>query len=110
VIIKGALGKTDGAPHLKPGDVLMVSKKVQPRDGGAEYWWKTFRLVLGPVRFDRSVDTLLCKLHPDPDKDWLTIDFSDTYVVEYLEEHRWPQGVVAMRMKAIHMGHVQLAD
>lgn len=109
MIIKGALGKTEGTPPLKPGDVLLVSKRVQPKDG-AEYWWKTFRFVLGPVRWDRSVDTLLCKLNPDPDKDWITIDFGDNYVVEYLEEHRWPQGVVAVRMKMLHLGHIQLSE
>lgn len=103
----GPLATTDG---LKPGDVLMVAVQLADKRTGDPYWWRSFRCVL-EVHNRLMATTVLLKLQPDLDKDVRDLPFGTSdqrLVIEYLPEHRWPQGVVAMRMKHISLGLIKL--
>lgn len=103
------LTSTEG---LVPGDVLLVSVELSDKTTGADFWWKTFRVVVDhPIGAYVRVMTL--KLHPDPDKDFRDIyigegDGGRRQVVEQVFPEQWPQGVVAMHMKHVHTGLIKL--
>lgn len=94
---------------LVPGDVLYVSKLVQPR-GGEEYWWRAYWIVKScPTR--HFIDLMLLKMHPDPEKDHRMFDFDacgDKQVIQYLHPDKYPQGVSAMKMKHVTLGTIRL--
>jgi hypothetical protein len=95
---------------LKPGDVVTYSLRIKPKSGEEPYWMTRFAAVVA-VRGLRRLEVLTLVLHPDPK--WeprvLTLRSDDT-TVTFLPEDRWPQGVVAMRMKHIHTGRIRLED
>jgi len=90
---------------LKAGDVVAVAQLLTPRDGGNDYWWRTFRVVT-KVHSSRFAALLILKLHPDMDKDLRLVDFGENpskMVITQLPEP-FPQGVAALYMKALHKG------
>ena len=101
---------------LHVGDVIQVSTQLRDKTTGQPYWWKRFMVVTKvPRRHVGWVRALLLKLHPDLDRDFMEIGFStDTHnrlqVVTKVPEDKWPQGVIAMRMKAVTLGWVKLGD
>lgn len=88
------------------------------------FWWKRFACVVELPRSARSriigvphrgytFMALTLKLRPDMDKDLREVDLRDRdrpQVVTYLPEERWPQGVVAIRMKLIALGLIKIGD
>ena len=94
---------------LKPGDVVLVARELKDKATGQPFWWRSFRAVLA-VSTVKHMTVLTLKMHPDPEKDVWEIDFRDDVrqVVTKLEPCDWPIGVVSMRLKAIHQGHIKL--
>lgn len=104
----GPLTTTEG---LKPGDVCVVAVKMRDRTTGGDYWWKRFVVVAQNDTRGRHFSALTLKMHPDKEKDRRIIDIQETNnIVTFLPEDQWPQGVVAMRMKAIMTGLIKLGD
>ena len=101
----------------KPGDVLLVAIQLTDKQTGQPFWWKSFRCVMR-VTSSRFATLLHLKMHPDLDKDVREVDFHEgagnhmgegvRQVIEWLPEEAWPQGVVAMRMKQIALGVLDL--
>ena len=97
---------------LNVGDVVQISVHLQDRsDRSKWFWWKRFACVTR-VRNRRSFDALTLKMRPDMDTDLRTVDLAQDgdrpQVVTRLDESRWPQGVVAMRMKLLARGMIKL--
>lgn len=94
---------------LAIGDVLLVAVRLIGKSDGQPYWWKTFRCVLD-VESATMARLMILKMHPDPDKDIRdeAIVFTPERVFTKVEEHEMPQGVLAMRMKHISLGLIQL--
>lgn len=102
---------------LKVGTVLMVAKKITSRNGGDDYWWRTFRVVTWvdkpstAMGIRRTTKLMILKLHVDPDKDEEYVDVLDSrYVLTVVDEAAMPQGVSAMLMKLIHTGVIKLGE
>lgn len=95
------------AKGLQAGDVLMCAVRLLGKHDGKPYWWKTFRIVTEPP-VGIYVRLMILKLHPDLDRDVRdeAIVFTPERVFTKVEEHEMPQGVLAMRMKALHTGLV----
>ena len=101
------------AEGLKPGDVVQLSTKHQDKKTGEDYWWKRFAIVrrVGDRRL--GVEVLHLKMHPDLEKDIKILMMGalpDDQVITLLDPAQYPQGVVAMRMKAIMKGWVRLGE
>lgn len=98
------------AADLVAGDVLYIAKLVEPR-GKDPFWWRAYWIVEHPPKHARLVDCMLLKMHPDPDKDHRTFMFGeepDKQVIQYLHPDEYPQGVQAMRTKAIMSGRIKI--
>lgn len=92
---------------LSAGDVCLVAVNLIDRTTGNPFWWKRWTCVLEAPHNSRYVDLLTLKMDVDIDKDVRTVDVTKD-VVTRLPEARWPQGVVAMRMKWIAKGLIKL--
>lgn len=102
---------------LKLGDVVQIAVRGTDKITGERYWWKRFACVtwvpkFSPVGAPRPhFQALTLKMHVDLKSDLREIDLDDeNQVVMLLPEHMWPQGVVAMRMKHIHLGNIKLGE
>lgn len=100
---------------LKVGDVVQIAVQLRDKATGQPFWWKRFACVGWAPRSSlvgghRTLfRALTLKMHVDMTKDYREIDLDDEkQVVTLLPEDKWPQGVVAMRMKAITLGHIKL--
>lgn len=99
---------------LKLGDVVQIAVQLTDRQTGQPYWWRRFAAVveLGPIsrtRRGRYFCALTLKLHPDIDKDRRRIDLKEeNQIVTLVPEERWPDGVVAIRMKLIAQRKIPL--
>ena len=102
---------TDAA-SLRAGDVVQIAVKLTDKQTGMPFWWKRFACVVGVPRsgYKRTlIYALTLKMQIDMEKDLREIDLEDDkQIVTYLPEDQWPQGVIAMRMKAITLGHIKL--
>lgn len=97
---------------LVVGDVLFVCKMIEPRDREA-YWWRAYWIVERKPWGRSYADLMLLKMNPDPDKDHRTFDFGECgpkQVIQYLHPDDYPQGVQAMRLKALTTGKIKLDD
>ena len=100
---------------LKLGDVVQIAVRLSDKITGERFWWKRFACVVQlPKPFKWGWATrfyaLTLKMHPTQ-ADLREIDLDDeNQVVMLLPEHMWPQGVVAMRMKHIHLGNIKLGE
>lgn len=95
---------------LKPGDVVQYSLHLLSKMTGELYWHTRFAAVTQVIS-RRSVEVLTLTLNPDPKYEPRTLDLHDRKtVVLKLPEERWPQGVVAIRMKHILKGAIKLGD
>jgi hypothetical protein len=102
---------------LKPGDVVRVDVTLMDRETGRDRLWQRFACVVKRGRFGLKVVNL--KLDPQP-KDFRLIALNGGVAVVARERQRekvykipadkWPQGVVAMRMKLIMTKVVTLGD
>lgn len=100
---------------LTAGDVVQISVKLQDKITGQDFWWKRFCVVThvpsGKWGSWDQFNALTLKMHPDFDKDLRGIDLEDANtIVTKLEPDRWPQGVIAMRMKALALGWVKIGS
>lgn len=95
---------------LKPGDVVQYSLRLKGKFDREPYWMTRFAAVLDAVSHTH-LQVLTLVLHPDPKYEprWLSLRDKDT-VVKFLPEERWPQGVMATRMKHIMTGAIKLDD
>lgn len=101
------LESTDG---LKPGDVVQYSLHLRSRQTGEMYWHTRFAAVIDVLGL-RSFEALTLVLNPDPKYEPRTLRLNDpNTVVVKLPEERWPQGVMATRMKHILSGTIKLGD
>lgn len=95
------------ARALKVGDVVTVAVELPDKSHpGHTFWWKRFAVVVEETFREDTIYLLTLKLHPT-ENDLRFVD-TDRDVVHLLPEDQWPQGVIAMRMKAIHMGWLKL--
>jgi hypothetical protein len=104
--------------NLKLGDVVQISVQLKDKETGNPFWWRRFACVVKLRRGARNGRThstmfwaLTLKMHPDMERDLREIDLTEELhrqVVTTVPEDRWPQGVVAMRMKLIATGKIQL--
>jgi hypothetical protein len=92
---------------LKPGDVCMVAVQLRDKTDGSTFWWKRFAAVV--ATHGRHAEMLTLKPQLDLDRDLRMVEF-DRDVVTKLEEYQYPQGVIAMRMKYITLGHIKIGD
>lgn len=106
---------------LTAGDVVQIAVKLQDKITGQDFWWKRFAVVVSKHvgfarpgqghRLLRRFTALTLKMHPDFDKDLREIDLSEEdVIVTKLEPERYPQGVVAMRLKALALGWVKIGE
>lgn len=101
---------------LRIGDVVQVAVQLTDKQTGQPYWWKRFACVTElpnsrarQAGRGRTFRALTLKMQIDPGKDHRVIDLTeDRQVVTKIPEDRWPQGVIAMRMKWIHRGLIPL--
>lgn len=102
---------------LRAGDVLQVAIQLTDKMNGQPFWWKRFVCVIR-VYNRRRFKAFTLKMKPNLsddgfDSDIREIDLSERMeqqVVTLVPERIQPQGVIAMRMKAIHMGWIKLGD
>lgn len=101
---------------LRLGDVVQIAVQLTDKQTGQPYWWKRFACVtwlpgLSPAGRARGhFRALTLKMRPE-ERDLRDIDLGEeNQVVTKLDEDRWPQGVVAMRMKLITQGLVKLGE
>lgn len=96
--------------QINVGDVVQVSVQLRDRQTGNDFWWKRFACVLTVGKpWRQEFTALTLKMQIDPDKDVRIISLDDEkQVVELLPEDKWPQGVIAMRMKWITKGVIKL--
>lgn len=97
------------ATDLNVGDVVTVATELRDKRGPGTFWWTRFAVVASPAVSERFASLLSLKLQVDLDKDLRFVDVT-TDIVHRLPENRWPQGVVAMRMKHIHLGNIDLSS
>lgn len=95
---------------LRPGDVVQIAVQLTDRATGSPFWWKRFACVV-KVHNRRRFDALTLRMRPDLDKDLREVDLAERMeqqVVTLLPERVYPQGVSAMKMKALALGWVKL--
>lgn len=105
------VSRIDTTEGLNAGDVVQISVKLTDKRTGDDFWWRRFAVVMRQPVSRHLFEALTLKMHPDMDKDKRVIDTgvpADEQVVTKLAEHTWPQGVIAMRMKALTLGWVRL--
>lgn len=96
------------ATTLKPGDVVTVAVELPDKQRrGQTFWWTRFGCVLRECWYGDCVDIVTLKMHIDEQKDIRMVDVTRDVVMK-LEEHEWPQGVLAMRMKHLLNGNISL--
>lgn len=102
---------------LKVGDVVQIAVELEDRQRGGTFWWKRFAVVTWLPKFSPSgrargrFHALSLKMQIDPARDLREIDLSDErQVVTWLPPDTHPQGVRAMWMKALTLGHFRTED
>lgn len=93
---------------IKPGQVLMVSEHITPRDGRDPWWWKSFRVVtrrMGPYLY-----TYVLRMEVTEKDERLIYLPNDKLVVQTMAEREIPQGVAAMLMKHTLRGTITIDD
>ena len=101
------LESTEG---LKPGDVVQYSLHLRSRQTGEMYWHTRFAAVTKVIG-RRSVEVLTLVPNPDPKYEPRTLRLGDPdTVVTFLPEDKWPQGVMATRMKHVLKGAIKLGE
>ncbi len=117
--------RIDNARDLKPGDVLVVDVTLTDKHTGQDRVWRRYACVLGThtskiitrtaggstqvFRNIHRFTLMTLKMHIDEAKDIREIDLREGREICYLlPEDKWPQGVIAMRMKHIHLGRIKL--
>ena len=92
---------------LLGGDVLLLSTQMMDKKTGREYWWRRFACVTQtPEQFwmgDHYINVLF--LHWEKEGKERLIDLRE-HIVRKVELTECPQGVVAMRMKAIALEQI----
>lgn len=86
--------------QLDPGDVLMVSRMVTPKDGGKRFNWRFFMVVVKHKRWlveGRRVGA-------PKGKEAITLTFDDDWTIQYLPMNEWPEGISAFRMAMVLRG------
>ena len=95
---------------LKRGDVVQYSLQLRSRRDGEPFWHTRFAAVTD-VLTATTVEVLTLVLAPDPRFDPRLLHLSSkATVVTFLPEDRWPQGVMALRMKHIMKGAIKLGE
>jgi hypothetical protein len=85
---------------LEVGDVLMVTRKMRDNKG-KRFNWRFFGCVIEPKRFTARVILL------DRDQTMIVPLYQhEEYTIRLLTEDEWPDGVCALRMKAILEGRL----
>jgi len=83
-------------------DVLQVAVKLQDKRTGEDFWWRFVIVTEEPSR-DYAY-TMTLKMKPES-KDHRILSISDDkQVVQKLEEHELPSGVIAMKVLAMTKG------
>ncbi len=102
--------KIDDARNLKPGDVLVVDVTLTDKSTGQDRVWRRYACVLKiAYPYNRRFTLMTLKMHIDEAKDIREIDLREGREICYLlPEDKWPQGVIAMRMKWIAKGVIKL--
>lgn len=104
------------ARELKGGDVIMVKVWLRDKEDREKIFpWRRFACVITTPRGRSRVPTLNLKAVLDMDRDVRDIQLDGSNgpgqgsdEVYLVPEDKWPQGVVAMRMKYIALGYVKL--
>lgn len=100
--------RIESAYDLKPGDVVVVDVTITDRATGQDRIWRRYACVIKTTG-KHFVGVLTLKLKPEA-KDYRDIHLTRGNEVVYLmPEDKWPQGVVAMRMKLIAQGKIKLS-
>lgn len=102
---------------LEVGMVVQIAVRLCDKRTGDPYWWKRFAAVTAIPDADsrwhsrHHLEATTLKLHFDPDKDVRTIDLrAFDQVVTILPKDRWPQGVSALWMKLVTLGHIKIGE
>ena len=114
--------RIEDARDLKPGDVLVIDVTLTDRVTGQDRIWRRYACVLeralnlwvvpvsvagGYSKYHFTAMTL--KMQIDEKKDIREINLREERERCYLlPEDKWPQGVIAMRMKWIAKGVIKL--
>lgn len=88
--------------QLNPGDVLMVSRHITPKDGSKRRWWRFFMVVVKHKRWavvGRRVGA------PEGKED-IKLTFDDSWVIQFLPMEEWPDGIHAFRMAMVLQGQI----
>jgi hypothetical protein len=101
---------------LTPGTVVQIAVQLRDKQDGSLFWWRRFACVLphtwggGQMIRRHKFMALTLKMRPT-NLDIREIDLrTDKQVVVIVPDEKLPQGVIAMRMKLIHQGLIQLGD
>lgn len=98
--------KIEDARQLSVGDVVRVDVTMKDRDTGKPYIWSRFACVTHVIS-RRAVEVLNLKLKPTTEKDTRIVRVGNEGIYRYAES-KWPDGIVAIRMKLIHTGWIKL--
>jgi hypothetical protein len=96
--------------RLKVGDVLMVHKKIKPKDGGKPFIWRWLGTVVKTIG-TRGVKMI--RFGAPEGKDEMTVGFGslndEGEGVWFIPEDEWPDGVHAFRTRLILEGRIDEA-
>ena len=88
-----------------PGDVLMVAQQSTDKVTGKSFTWRWFGVVRRPRL--RQADAIPV-LHLTHDRFTYAYPSSREMDITLLEEEHWPDGVRALRLRAILEGRIDL--
>jgi len=102
------IGRGDGA-RLAVGDVVRIDLPITDAATGRTRTWQRFACVTRPGSF--YIEALNLKLNPTKnDRRLIRLGGPGQERVFKIPEDRWPQGVVAMRMKLIMTKVISLGE
>ncbi len=92
--------------ELQPGDILMVAMELNDKHKkGKTFTWRFFGLVTN-AKNQRFVETLVLD---GSEREPMTLHFyRENTAVHYIPEGQWPDGVHALRTRALLDGRVDI--
>lgn len=92
--------------QLNPGDVLMIERKVKPKEGGKPFIWKLFMVVAKHKRW--IIEGWVLGGNGYYAENPMRVEIGSSIVkLYYLPMEEWPGGVHVFRMAQIMKGRIE---
>lgn len=96
--------RVNHSSKVQVGDVLMVSRPMWDKDTNEQFTWRYFAVV--KKKHSGSVDIYRLGA-PDSHTGYSMLMNHPEFTIHLLEPDEWPDGVCALRMKAILEGRLE---